>query len=366
MPHYEMPGKWPTQDGVPVVTQSMVSSFLQCPREVYYSTVCGLRPRVANKPVTRGSLLHGLLEAHEQGKSWREDLERRITEAQSDKYAGNVAEVADLCRRAMVTYEWLYKDDPLKPIATELTVERPLPFGALYRGRIDMVAEDRQGHIWLVDHKTTASPPGELYRVLAPQPYLYLWAVKDSPEYAELGVPQPTGFLYNYISIKGLSDPRLTVKGKLSRAVKPENTSYPIAKEWLLHNRMATEVMGRFLLSIEDDEEYSYVKDWLRQVAEQDYTKKMIRKRMIYGKEMMSRRLRSLFYTIRRMLEYDWGATIEVNSPSCSGWMCSYRDLVYADMVGGDSTLEQKAQYTTTEDPLDYYPNQNKQERKKG
>ena len=40
-------GTWPTtDDGKLVITQSMVSGFVNCPRETYYSIILGLRTRL--------------------------------------------------------------------------------------------------------------------------------------------------------------------------------------------------------------------------------------------------------------------------------------------------------------------------------
>ena len=44
--------------------------------------------------------------------------------------------------------------------------------------------------------------------------------------------------------------------------------------------------------------------------------------------------------------------------------MCNYKDLTIADLIHGTSEIEQRTRYTTTRDPLDYYPNQKKGKKK--
>ena len=65
-------GTWPTtEDGQLIITQSMVTAFVQCPRETYYSIILGLRPRIESKPLTRGTWIHALLEEYASGGNWK-------------------------------------------------------------------------------------------------------------------------------------------------------------------------------------------------------------------------------------------------------------------------------------------------------
>lgn len=361
-------GVWPiTDDGKLVITQSMVSSFAECPREVYYSSVLGLRPRIESKPLTRGTWIHSLLEARANGEDWKAVHEDILHNAMSSQFDEEVEALAKECYDIVDTYDWVYSQDELKPIRAELTVERPLFNGkALYRGRIDLIVEDSNGNIWLVDHKTHANLPDWRYRELAFQHYSYLWACRKSPQYLELGIPQPTGFIYDYCRTNAIKEPTLTQKGNISRTVKATSTSYPVLRRWLIENNLMANIQGEDMIAVEDPKERQYIEDMLHDTKHRDYSTTFRRDFMKFTPSQERRQLKAFLTTAKRMLKYNWSDpdTVERNLHACSGFMCNYKDLTVADLVHGDSTLEQKTRYTRTDDPLDYYPNQKKEEKK--
>ena len=356
-------GVWPMKGDTPVITQSMVSSFVNCPREVYYGNVLGLRPRLTSRPLTRGTWVHSLLEERANGRSWQDKHQELVEEARLKSFEEEADGLAEECENIMLSYDWLYQDDKYTPIRAELTVERPIFKGqALYRGRIDLIVEDDQGDIWLLDHKTHARLPEWRYRELAFQNYSYLWACKKAPQYLELGIPQPKGFIYDYCRTESIRTPTLTKKGKISRALKPSQTTLPVFEKWLRDIGWMTTIDGVDLLAISDDEEREYVQDFLLELENQDYTKLFRRDVMEFSKEQSRRQLKSFLTTARRMLQYKWDDPdcVERNLNACSGYLCNYKDLTVADLMHGSSTIEQKTRYVTTSDPLDYYPNQKK------
>lgn len=359
-------GWWPTTaQGVPVVTQSMVSSFVGCPREVYYSTVLGLRPRITSKPLTRGTWIHSLLEERANGRDWRTKHAELTEQLRSESFDEVAMDLATECENIMLSYEYVYHDDELEPITAEITVERPLFHGkALYRGRIDLVVRDSVGDVWLLDHKTHAQLPEWRYRELSFQNYSYLWACRKSPEYLKLGIPQPKGFIYDYCKTGAIRTPTLTKTGRLSRTLKPIGTTYPVFRKWLLDNNMLSVIQGEDMLSIPDPTERQYVADFLEELQNRAYTDLFRRDYMCFTKEQATRQLKSFFTSTKRMLNYHWDDPdrVERNLAQCSGYMCRFKDLTVADLIHGSSTLEQQTRYTTTHDPLDYYPNQRKDE----
>lgn len=361
-------GVWPEQEGTPVITQSMVSKFAECPREVYYSSVLGLRTRLTSKPLTRGTWVHALLEERANGRDWKAKHYELTEKAKDSSFDEDAQELADECYNILLSYEWVYQDSKLKPIHAELTVERPLFGGtALYRGRIDLIVEDEYGDIWLLDHKTHARIPDWRYRELAFQNYSYLWAVKKSPSYAALGIPQPKGFIYDYCKTGAIKTPTFTQSGKISRTLKPSGTTLPVFREWLRSNNMLTTVSGRDLLAIEDEVERAYVEDFLVELKARDYSDLFRRDTMQFSAAQSRRQLKSFLTTTKRMLQYSWDDPdcIERNLHACSGFMCNYKDLTISDLMHGDSSMEQATRYVKTHDPLDYYPEQTKRKKKK-
>lgn len=359
-------GVWPmTDDGVPVITQSMVSSFASCPREVYYASVLGLKPRRTSIPLTRGTWVHALLEERANGGDWRKKHQELIDEALTEHFEEEVHSLATECYNILLTYDYVYQDDPLTPVAAELTLERPMFGGkALYRGRVDLIAHDKAGDIWFVDHKTHAQLPDWRYRELAFQGYSYLWAAKKAPQYKALGIDQPRGFVYDYCKTSALSTPTLTTRGKLSRTVKAQSTSYPVFRQWLMDEGLLVAEPVGDRCTMQDDSECEYVYSMLGQLAKQSYADKFRRDYLTYTPGQAKRQVKSFLVTAKRMLDYRWGDPdiIERNLGACSGYMCHFKDLTVADLMHGDSSIEQQSNYVKTHNPLDYYPSENKGE----
>lgn len=365
----EWRGVWPkTPDGKLVITQSMVSKFTDCPREAYYSIVLGLRPRISSIPLTRGTWVHSLLEERANGKDWMLKHQELLEKAQQEQFDEEVNTLAEECFNIVSTYDWLYKDDPLKPICAELTVERPcFNNKALYRGRIDLIVQDSNGDIWLVDHKTHKNLPDWKYRELAFQHYSYLWAVKKAPQYADLGIPQPKGFIYDYCKTGVIHTPTFTSKGKLSRSFKANNTSYPVFKKWLVDNGLLVNIMEKDLVAVEDNTEREHIENLLKDTKDRDYSQWFRRDYMTFSEDQSERQIKSFLSSTKRLLNYVWSDAdcVERNLSSCSSFKCSFQDLTLADLIHGSSELEQKTRYVTTDDPLDYYPNQKEKETQK-
>jgi len=367
-------GTWPkTDDGKLVITQSMVSGFVNCPRETYYGIILGLRPRIESKPLTRGTWIHALLEERGKGGDWKALHQELLEKAQRDQFEEEVDSLGRECYLVVLSYEYVHRYEKLTPVAVELTVERPMFQGkVLYRGRIDIIWIDDNGDIWLGDHKTHATLPDWRYRELAFQHYSYLWAVAQAPSYKALRykgkpLPQPKGFIYDYCKTSAIHAPTLTQKGKISKTLKPSGTTLPVFTEWLRENGMLTTVRGKNLLAIEDPVERAYISEFMVELQHRDYSDLFRRDKLIFSPEQAERQRKSFVTSARRLLTYKWDDPdcVERNLHACSGFMCNYKDLTVADLMHGTSEIEQKTRYVTTRDPLDYYPNQDKKGNKK-
>ena len=361
-------GTWPkTDDGRLIITQSMVSGFVECPRETYYGIVLGLRPRLEKKPLTRGTWVHALLEERGKGGDWKALHKELLKKAQLDQFEEDVDSLAKERYNIVLSYEWVHRKEKLKPLAVELTVERPMFRNkVLYRGRIDIIWIDENGDVWLGDHKTHATLPDWRYRELAFQHYSYLWAVARAPEYLALGLPQPKGFIYDYCKTSAIGTPTLTTKGKISRVVKPTGTTLPVFTQWLRDMGMMTTIRGKDLLAIEDPAERAYVEEFIVALQQRDYSDLFRRDKLTFSPEQAERQRKAFVTSARRLLTYKWDDPdcVERNLNACSGYMCNYKDLTVSDLMHGTSEIEQRTRYVTTRDPLDYYPNQKKKGKK--
>jgi len=361
-------GTWPTtDDGRLIITQSMVSTFVECPRETYYGIILGLRPRLESKPLTRGTWVHALLEERAKGGDWRALHVKLTNKAERTTFAEETEGLALECYNILLSYEYVHRAEKLTPVAVEFTVERPMFMGkVLYRGRIDIVWQDENGDIWLGDHKTHATLPDWRYRELAFQHYSYLWAVARAPQYLALGLPQPKGFIYDYCRTSAIHTPKLTQAGKISRVLKPSGTTLPVFTEWLRENNMMTTIKGRDLLAIEDASERAYVEEFIVALKGKDYSNEFRRDRLVFSPEQAERQRKAFVTSARKLLTYKWSDPdcVERNLHACSGFMCNYKDLTVSDLMHGSSEIEQRTRYVHTRDPLDYYPNQKKGNKK--
>lgn len=343
----------------------MVSTFTDCPREVYYGTVLGLRPRLEAKPLTRGTWIHSLLEERANGNDWVDKHNEIYEKFAAEQFVEEVDALEEEVYNVVKSYDWVYRNDDWTVIAAEITVERPIFHGAaLYRGRIDLIIMDENGDVWLVDHKTHRTFPEWQYRELSFQHYSYLWACRTSPEYLALGVPQPKGFIYDYCKTGAIHTPSLRQDGKLSRQLKPSGTTLPVFLDWLRDNNMLTTVKGKDLLAIEDDAERAYVEEFIIELENKDYSDYFRRDVMEFSQAQQTRQLKSFLASARRMLKYSWDDPDTIERGAHAGYKCRYQDLSVADLMHGTSEIEQKTRYVVTHDPLDYYPNQNKDKKK--
>lgn len=351
-----------TDEGIPVITQSMVTSFSQCPREFYYGYVLGLRPRMTSKPLTRGTWIHALLEAKANGDDWLPVHYAQLEKARQTMFDEEAESLAEECYNIMISYEYQYRNDPLTPVRAELTVERPMLGGrALYRGRIDLIVRDKDGDIWLVDHKTHQKFPDWNYRELAYQHYSYLWAAAKSPQYAELGIPQPKGFIYDYIRTGAIKVPTITVRGLVSRATPAAAQTYPVLRNWLLEREYMRVVNGQDVIIVQGSEG-DYLRELLETTKESDQLDKFRRDELVFDSAQSIRQMKSFLTTCKRMLDYRWADPdcVERNLGACSSYLCNYRDLTTADLMHGTSAIEQRTRYVCAGDPLDYYPDRQK------
>lgn len=331
---------------------------MNCPREIYYSVICGLRSRRASEVLTRGTWVHALLEARARGLDWKKVHADKITEKRLEQFEEEIDFIAEQVYKILTSYDFVYRRNDFQPIAAELTVERPMfDKSILYRGRIDLVARDSEGDIWLVDHKTHQNIPEWDYRELAFQHYSYLWACKKSPEYLALGIPQPKGFVYDYCRTNAIQTPTLTKSGSISRAIKPYRTTYPVMLEWLISQGLASIVSGQVLLAIENPLERNYVEGYLKELKHQNYHHLFRRDFLQFSAEQEKRQIKAFMTTAKRMLLYRWDNPdcVERNLLACSGFMCNFKDLTTTDLIHGSSELEQQTRYIRC-DPLGYYP----------
>lgn len=347
-----------TDEGQPIVTQSMLKTFRSCPREAMYKYAERLQPKVHSQALTRGKWVHALLEAYYKDSGGEDAWElehKRWCGSYAKLFDEEKEKLGDLPReidRLMRSYLWHYENDQGWNIAeVEMTIEAELPNGMLFRGRIDMLVEDTEGRLWIVDHKTHKRIPEWQFRMLDEQSPLYVWAMR------EMDYPVD-GFIWNYLSTAGISVPQVLKNGqRFSKRLG--DTDYPTYAAAVRDARL--EFPGVFGEKPEDKAEMLAM---VKQLKRQRFVEGAVqtsphfqRDMIIRTDDQIERVLRTTVRTAERMHSYDFSDPdcVERNVNACKGFMCSYRDLSMSDLLNGDSEMIKKRDYLHDQDPLSYY-----------
>lgn len=342
--------------GKRVTTHSMLKAYLSCPKAAQYKYAERLKPRRLvrkDQPLQRGTWVHELLQAHYEGRDWREvhaELTRKFN-LLMDEEKEELGDLPNECARIMRSYLWHYgadKTDPMhgwKVLGAEQTFEAVWPDSEdgldIYRCRLDLLVEDEYG-LLIVDHKTHKVLPDHTFRVLDAASPLYIWAARESGY-------DVRGFLWNYLRTKPPTSPELVYVGKPQErlSTRPIDTDWPtyaraIKAHGLDHTtepyrtRLRTLKAQRWQDGAPQTSPFFY-----RHILEKD-------------DDMIARVVATAMRTRDRMHEDfdDWDVTERNMGRPCS-W-CRFRELCTTEMFGGDGNSVRRKQFRVG-DPLDYY-----------
>lgn len=331
---------YPADDGTPILTNSMLSTYRRCIKQAEYKYVHRYKPKRLGSPLKRGTWVHSLLEEDARGGDWKA-LHRKLSkkfnnmfDEEKDFYGDMPVEID----RVMRSYFWHYKNDPWKYHEVELELTAPLPNGILLRIKFDALIENRYG-LFLVDHKTHKTLPNLEYRLLDTQSPIYTWVAHQN------GIPV-NGFIWNYLRWKAPSIPALLKDGtRLSRS--RIDTDYPTFKK----------ALKRYEL---DPEPYQATLDRLKsyRYAPGEPQNSTFFQRVVHEKQpdLIARVLKEAMRTGDRMNTYDWSdpEAVERTVGRHCQFMCSYTDLCTMELLGGNTKPLLKQNYTQG-DPMDYY-----------
>lgn len=329
-------------DGRVIATHSMLKTFRRCPKQAEFKYVYRLKPRLPGKPLSRGSWMHELLEEFHMGRDW--EFRHKLLTAKFynlfDEERDFYGDLPTECLRLMKAYIWHYKYDPWKVLETEFTLETEFPDGTIYRGKVDMLIENRFG-LWLVDHKTHKTLPDHQFRLLDAQSALYLWAALRNKIPVE-------GFIWNYLRTKAPTLPHQNLNGQLSKRA--------IDTDYLTFVTEVRRLQAENGLKVTADikAKAAYLKS-LRFQPDQPQLSEFFRRDPLEKSNGMIREVALENYrTAKRMNSYNFEKAVErVVGTDCK-YYCSYRDICTAELMGGNIKPLVKANYTIG-DPMDYY-----------
>lgn len=338
------PGTLPVnEDGIPVITQSLINSWMDCPANVYYRYIRGLSPKNPPEHIIRGVWVHECLEEYYKTGNWRDKHEEWARRYPSQKLAQEID-------RTLTGYAFFYGADEMEVLATEFPLEADLPCGYKFYGKLDAIVRVPDGRRLIVDHKTTKRVKPMEQQIVQIQAPMYMWLCEQN------GL-EVDGFMWNYIVSPGPQPPRFIGNGARLAARQPQ-TDYPTALEAVTRAR---EVYGSaFTPNKRHADEVSAMLNYHREVrisgkhaeASQLYKRRSVPKADLWVDTVVER----VNKTAQAMWAQDWSEEGQIPVAPNAYWSPSadYLDLVTAYMMTGSSDLVATQRYTRS-DPMERY-----------
>ena len=338
------PGTLPTnEENIPVITQSLVNAWMDCPVNVYYRYIRGLSPKNPPGHIIRGVWIHECLEAYYKTGDWRT---KHMEWASRYPGQGLAKEVA----RTLTGYTFFYEADEMEVLATELPLEADLPCGYKFYGKLDAIARMPDGRRFIVDHKTTKRVKPMEQQIVQIQAPMYMWLCEQN------GL-EIDGFLWNYLVTPGPQPPKFIGNGTRLAARQPQ-TDYPTA---LAEVTLARKVYGDgFVPNKRHADEVDAMLKYHREVriggqhaaASQLYKRRSVPKADLWVRTVLGRVDR----TAQAIWNQDWSDEGRIPVAPNAYWSptSDYLDLITAYMMTGSSDLVAAQRYTES-DPMERY-----------
>lgn len=311
------------------ISNSKAKTFRRCERAYYYKYILGLKKRTPSLPLKLGDWMHQLLMVHYDGHDWKEH-HRELTRGFNKLFDEEKEEYGDLPRQAgrmMISYVQHYhkEDRQYTVIDSEVDELIELPNGDLFNFIIDLIVEDRQGGLWLWDHKNTKSFMDPEFMLLDSQLARYFWAAK------ELGYKPLRGVLFNELITKPPTPPAKLKNGTLTKKQKMHCDVYTYYRTIKKHKL--------------DPKDYADVLLRLKSQNDRFFRRTTLAKDGPLMKQMMMELMRT---TEEIKAAHDAGEFPRTVDKSCS-WGCDYLEPCIIQLNGGDIRDVVKLKYNTPE-----------------
>jgi RecB family exonuclease len=183
-----------TDPGAPLYTDdairtsySRLSTMENCALQYLYQVELGLDPEETHQ-MWVGSQVHRIIDLTQRGEIPRdlEAMQEALTSSwRSDVFPNRAVEHRRLLDARAMLVRWFHHEQA-QPAASEVWFEFPLD-GTTIRGRIDAVFRMENGHLRVVDYKTSRYPISRPSVKENLQLAAYYLALKRAPELQELG-----------------------------------------------------------------------------------------------------------------------------------------------------------------------------------
>lgn len=227
---------------------SKVKVYRFCNKKYEYSVIRNLQAKRRPAAMFRGTILHEMLEARDNGKSapdvWVKYLEQygELFESEREFYGENYME--DIWR-IYRGYLRNYRGDDWTVLATEGYVQTELTTNILFEGHYDLLVESQRRR-WLVDRKSHRVIPTAEERFNNFQLLLYAEAWNREHKRAE----HVGGIIWDYIRTKAPTIPEVLKGGQLTRR-KDLDTDVFTYRKAILDNELDEDAYAVYLRELE-------------------------------------------------------------------------------------------------------------------
>ena len=301
---------------VKTVSYSSDRKLARCEAQFFYRYEEKLRPRIKSKGLYMGSVLHDLLETRRRKGDWKKvfasfqkqwnslfDEEREMYEEKGM----SPQHVKDLFTHYIE--HWEAEDAEWKPLFVEQEFRLPTKYGITIIFKADYIAQ-RKGVIALFENKNKGDIPESEERMLAPQPHSYAYLLSKLPQPIHV-----SKIIWDYVKTEKIPSPQLLKNGTISkRKINTDQRTYlkflkesgiqlkgdeAIGVQKFVDSLPETLTLARVTNSVNLKVGEMFVRDWIRRAL----------------------RAREIKNPTR-----NW-------QKDCK-WMCDYRTLCMADMLG--------------------------------
>ena len=299
---------------------SQISCFRGCKQKWAFSYKEGLKSKAPQRPLYMGTTIHKLLEIRANGGDWKEHLLSVVQpefESMPMDYQSILGEdFVSCCYQIMEQYDWLYKDEGIKYLATEIKIDAKIKGAKRFVGVVDAIVEIN-GEQYVMEHKSFKTNKMSLDQTwINSQTCLYIkvlneqgWNIKGVVwDMIKTSAPKPPRVLKNGSYGKQYQDQ--TILSFVWAGVSPEDIPKDIYEDIKDNHKgfldryitpvlpsVVTAVWNDFISSVED-------------ISRNKHTQKNL------GRDC------------------DW---------------CAFKDLCQAQLTGGDAEYIKQLYYTTPE-----------------
>jgi hypothetical protein len=310
---------------VTTVSNARIKTWRRCPKKYEFRYVMGLRPKRLQAPLERGSWVHELLMYHYDGEDWKEKHAEN-TDAFNNLFEEEREDLGDLpaeCERIMRSYLRHYRDEDKHEhtVDSELDEILTMPNGLEFNFIIDRIYEDRDGGLWLQDHKTVSRwlPPD--FMLLDAQLTRYFWCAE------KMGYTPLMGVEFNQIRTKAPTVPSLLQSGELSQRMNIDTDYWTYLRAIKQHEL--------------DPKDYKKILEHLW--AQEDSFFR--RSRMPRDKPVTDQMMDELFMSVDEIVAAEkHGAYPRTVMKECT-WDCPYLEPCVIQLQGGDISSIVKMNY---------------------